>query len=136
MTNKPGRGRPTKYNNKIPARVADYTKVCLKEGTFPTIEGFAAKLKLGTRTLYDWETYRPEFSHAMDKLRDTQRELLISNGLNGGYNTRFTMFLLRANHGMREKETIVEASQNNIMNGVNAELLADALKVLESQDGQ
>jgi len=76
MSSNSGRGRPTKYNLKLIPRVTEYTKKCLKEGIFPTIEGLATKLKLGTRTLYDWESYRPDFSHAIDNLRDTQRELL------------------------------------------------------------
>ena len=113
----------------------DYTTKCLKNGIFPTIEGLASSLELGTRTLYDWEKTHADFSQAMDKLRDAQKQLLITNGLTGGYNTRFSMFLLKANHGMTEKEPLVDATQNNYMN-ISPDLLADALRLMESQDGQ
>ena len=135
MNKKTGKGRPTKYNSKITANVTAYTLKCQNEGIFPTIEGLASSLELGTRTLYDWEKIYTDFSHAMDKLRDAQKQLLITNGLTGSYNTRFSMFLLKANHGMTEKEPLVDATQNNYMN-ISPDLLADALKLMESQDGQ
>ncbi|MDH5533329.1 MAG: DNA-packaging protein [Candidatus Pacebacteria bacterium] len=127
------RGRPTKYSPKIPPAATTYTNKCLKEGVFPTIEGLSAKLKLGTRTLYDWEKLYPDFSQTMDNLRDAQRELLITNGLQGNYNTRFSMFLLKASHGMREKEPLVDSSQNNFSN-ISPELLADALTLMRSRE--
>ena len=127
------RGRPTKYNSKIPPSVTTYTNKCLKEGVFPTIEGLSAKLGLGTRTLYDWEKLHPDFSQTMDNLRDAQRELLITNGLQGNYNTRFSMFLLKASHGMTEKEPLIDNTQNNYSN-ISPELLADALTLMRSRE--
>jgi hypothetical protein len=127
------RGRPTKYSKQLLGCVTHYTKECETNQLFPTIEGFASYLKVGTRTLYDWEAQHPEFSQTMDELRDTQRHLLISNGLHGGYNTRFAMFLLKANHGMTEKEPLVNTSQNNYMN-ISPELLAEALKIVEQDE--
>jgi len=135
MIDKPKRGRPTKYNLKLISRVTEYTKKCLKEGIFPTIEGLAPKLKIGTRSIYEWEKLYPDFSQTIDNLRDTQRELLITNGLKGSYNTRFSMFLLKANHGMTEKEPLVEATQYNNMN-ISPDLMADAMELMRSRDGQ
>jgi len=129
------RGRPTRYTIKIPASVTEYTKNCLKNGTFPTIEGLAQYLGISARTIYDWEKVHSEFLQTIDTLRDTQKQLLITNGLTGGYNSRFAMFLLKANHGMAEKEQLVEATQNNYM-GISPDLLADALRLMHSQDGQ
>lgn len=78
--------------------------MCLKNGRFPTIEGLAGFLRVGTRTIYDWKSEYSDFSQTIEILLDTQRELLITGGLTGKYNTRFSMFLLKANHGMREKD--------------------------------
>jgi hypothetical protein len=61
--------------------------------------------------------------------------MLITNGLEGKYNSRFAMFLLKASHGMTEKEPLVDATQNNYMN-ISPELLADALEIMHSRDGQ
>ncbi|MBP9781076.1 hypothetical protein KBC89_00280 [Candidatus Woesebacteria bacterium] len=133
MTNKPGRGRPTKYSASVPKSLRKYTTECLLKGDFPTIEGFSAYLGVGTRTLYDWQLEYPDFSQTMNELRDTQKHHLISKGLTGGYNTRFAMFLLRANHGMSEKNALVEATQNNYMN-ISPELLADALEIMKEKE--
>lgn len=133
MTNKPGRGRPTKYTTKMPQCLRKYTTMCIESGDFPTIEGFSTKIGVGARTLYDWQAEYPDFLHTMDELRDTQKHMLISKGLTGGYNTRFAMFLLRANHGMREKEPLIEATQNSFM-GVSPDLLADALELMHSRE--
>lgn len=129
-----GRGRPSKYSSKIISLVRNYKLNCADKGIFPTIEGLASYLGVGTRTLYDWESEYPEFSQTIDKLRDTQRQLLITNGLNGTYNTRFSMFLLRAIHGITEKEPLVNATQNSFMN-ISPDLLAEAIKLMQSNDG-
>ena len=135
MKIKPRRGRPSKYTAKTPKRVREYITMCLEKEKFPTIEGLAAYLRVGTRTLHDWQTRYDEFPPAIEILKDTQRELLINNGLTGGYNTRFAMFLLKANHGMTEKDPVISATQNSFT-GISPDLLADALKLMESQDGQ
>lgn len=135
MTNKPGRGRPTRYTSKLPANVTIYTKNCLKNGVFPTIEGLATHFGVGTRTIYDWEAEYPDFSHTLEELRDTQKQLLITNGLTGSYNTRFAMFLLKANHGMSEKDPLISATQNSYMN-ISPDLLADALELMQSKGGE
>jgi hypothetical protein len=133
--NKIKRGRPSKYSSRLPARLINYTNECLENGNFPTIEGFSAYLGVGTRTLYDWQTEYPEFLQTMDDLRDTQKHLLISNGLKGDYNTRFSMFLLKANHGMAEKDPLISATQNSYMN-ISPEVLAEALKLMKSEAGR
>lgn len=130
------RGRPTKYSSKTSKYVMDYIKKCAEKEEFPTIEGLASYLKVGTRTIYDWKAKYPDFSQTIEKLMDAQRELLITNGLIGKYNTRFSMFLLKANHGMREKDPLVDATQNNNFNGISPDLMADALTILRSREAE
>lgn len=133
MSKKPGRGRPTKYTTSTINSLRKYTSNCVKSGTFPTIEGLASHLGVGTRTVYDWEAEYPDFSQTLGQLRDTQKELLITKGLTGSYNTRFAMFLLKANHGMSEKDPLIEATQNNYMN-ISPDLLADALELMNGRE--
>lgn len=135
MSNKSGRGRPSHYTIQFPIHVTEYTQKCLSNNNFPTIEGLAQYLGISTRTVYDWEKAHDGFLQTTELLRDTQKQLLITNGLTGGYNSRFAMFLLKANHGMAEKEPIVDATQNNYM-GISPDILADALRLMNSQDGQ
>ena len=133
MSIKSGRGRPTKYATSTSRRVTHYTSDCLQKGIFPTFEGLATFLGVGTRTLYDWELEHTDFLQTMDKVRDTQKQLLITNGLTGSYNTRFAMFLLKANHGMSEKDPLITATQNSYMN-ISPDLLADALELMQSRE--
>lgn len=134
MSNKPGRGRPTRYTSQTKVYVNDYTTKSMNDGVFPTIEGLAQYLGVGTRTIYDWETQHGDFSQTIEHLRDIQKQLLITNGLTGSYNTRFAMFLLKANHGMSEKEPLVATTQNNTLN-ISPELLADALQLMKQEEG-
>jgi len=53
MSIRSGRGRPTKYTTLTSKRVTHYTADCLEKGIFPTFEGLATFLGVGTRTLYD-----------------------------------------------------------------------------------
>jgi hypothetical protein len=126
-------GRPTKYTKSMPRHVAEYTKKSLEVDKLPTIEGLAVELGIGTRTLYDWETEYSDFSQTMDALRDTQRRLLIENGLNGTYSAQFAMFLLRSIHGMVDRKPDVQATQNNYSN-ISPEVLADALALMEKNN--
>lgn len=132
MSIQSGNGRPTKYTIQVLESVKEYTDNCKKNGNFPTVEGLAGTLGVGTRTLYDWEKVHTDFSHTLDILRDAQRQLLITNGLTGSYSSRFAIFLLKASHGMTEKEPLVNATQNNNLN-ISPELLADALQIMEDK---
>lgn len=127
------RGRPTKYTKETARRVIGYIKKCQKTGNFPTIEHLASELGLGTRTLYAWEKEYPAFQQTMDMLRDAQRHLLISGGLTNKYNSRFASFLLKANHGMQDRQPLVHATQNNNF-GVSPELMADAIRLIREKD--
>jgi len=127
------RGRPSKYSPQIAIDAKKYINNCLENSVFPTIEGLSLYLGVGTRTLYDWELEHADFPQTLDKLRDIQKELLITNGLTGGYNTRFSMFLLKANHGMSEKDALINATQNSYMN-ISPEVLADALNLIKNED--
>jgi hypothetical protein len=127
------RGRPTKYTKETPKRVIVYIKKCQQSDEFPTIEHLASELGVGTRTLYAWETEHLEFQHTLGMLRDAQRHLLISGGLTNKYNSRFASFLLKAAHGMQDRQPLVHATQNNNFN-ISPELMADAIKLIREKD--
>ncbi len=127
------RGRPTKYTKETPRRVMHYIKKCQENNGFPTIERLAAELAIGTRTLYTWEAEYSDFRHTLEILRDVQRDQLIRGGLSNKYNARFAAFLLKANHGMQDKQPVVNATQNNTFN-VSPELMADAIALVKEKD--
>lgn len=127
------RGRPTKYTKETPRHVMHYIKKCQQTDDFPTIEHLSSELGVGTRTLYSWEEAYSDFRQTMDMLRDAQRDLLIRGGLTNKYNSRFASFLLKANHGMQDRQPLVHATQNNNF-GVSPELMADAIRLIREKD--
>lgn len=127
------RGRPTKFTKETPRRVIRYIKKCQKNNDFITIESLASELGVGTRTLYSWEEVHSDFRQTMDMLRDAQRDQLLRGGITRKFDSRFAAFLLKANHGMQDKQPPFHAIQNNTFN-VPAEIMADAIKLIREKD--
>lgn len=126
-------GRPTKYTKETARRVMKYIKKCQEKSDFITIEHLASELGIGTRTLYSWEEIYPEFQQTMDMLRDAQRDQLLRGGVSNKFNARFSEFLLKANHGMQDRQPPINATQNNYL-GISRELMADAIKLIREKD--
>lgn len=126
-------GRPTKYTKETPRRVMKYIKMCQEKKDFITIEQLASQLGVGTRTLYAWEKEHSEFQHTLDMLRDAQRDQLIRGGIQNKLNAGVSIFLLKASHGMQDRQPLVHATQNNNFN-VSPELMADAIKIIREKD--
>ena len=116
-------GRPTDYKEEYILKVDEYLEQNTDEEVqvvkqssekyemfdnklkvkLPTIEGFARYIGVNKTTLYEWEQVQPEFSNALDKIRQEQQERLINSGLSGDYNSTIAKLILSSNHGMREK---------------------------------
>lgn len=92
-------------------------------------------MNVGTRTIYEWIDIYDDFSQTIEMLRDLQRQMLVSKGLKGEYNSRFSIFLLKANHQFRENELLINSSQNNNYLNISPELLADALRIMREEEG-
>lgn len=128
------RGRPSKYDNaRVNTCATKYINSCKKKHEIPTFEQLSGILKVGTRTLSDWEQEYPEFLLTMDILRGVQKDMLIRNGLNGKFNSRFAMFLLKANHKLHENEPLVTNTSENYLN-IQPEVLADAIRIMRSKE--
>lgn len=72
----------------------------------PTKEGFAAFIGRTSHTVDAWEDKYPDFGKAVAKIKTTQREKLLENGLSGEYNPLITKLLLSAVHGLSEKTEV------------------------------
>ena len=116
-------GRPTKYRDDMPGRVLSFIDECEASETvqLPTVEGIALTLDVATSTVELWGQVHEEFSGTLKKAKQTQKNMLMNNGLSGDYNSTIAKLILSANHGMHEK------SERNI--GV-PETLAAALAAL------
>ena len=126
-------GRPTLYNSQTPGRVFTYVKNCLQKHKVPTIPGFAMVLGVSERSIYAWRTEHEEFMQAIEVLETTQKHLVIDGGLTGKFNPRFAAFILGANHGMSDKQPIINNTQNNFLNNISADLIAEALALMHAK---
>lgn len=101
-------GRPSKYSAEIQQAANEYIDGGhISEGdVVPTVEGLAYLLELDTATLQRWEGAETAdakaFCGTLDKLKKKQAKMLISSGLDGGFNSNITKLML-ANHGYSDK---------------------------------
>lgn len=116
-------GRPSKYSPMLAERVEEYLAICkdkynqvvkqinedretydnVYEVQLPTIQGFALFLEINETTAYAWADEYPEFSKALDKIKQIQHERLVNHGLSGQYNPTIAKLILSSNHGYAEK---------------------------------
>lgn len=95
-----------KYNSKTMSIARRYLEMCNEQNMkLPTVEGLALELKVNDDTLNEWGKLHPSFKRIMTELKMRQKEQLINNGMYGGkeINVAMFIFLLKNNHGMREK---------------------------------
>lgn len=116
------RGRPTKYTDDMPNKADEYLAQSNDEWTefhktrgersdsyerivkvkLPSHERFAEFIGVNTTTLYEWEKEYPEFSKALVKILQEQKNRLVEEGLANNYNPTIAKLVLSSNHGMRE----------------------------------
>lgn len=113
-------GRPTKLTPEVLEKARGYVQWCeenpLKKLLMggkevdakrpPTVAGLACHLKVGKRTIYDWEKENKEISHVLEDIRATAERILSEQGLTGNYNPLMAKFLLSADHDKREKSDV------------------------------
>lgn len=132
-------GRPTKYKDEFVQMANEYIEKCQDtETTFhktqgassdgydriikanlPSKEGFALYIGIATSTLDEWAKKYTEFSGALGKIHQEQRNRLINKGLSGDYNSTIAKLILSANHGMAERSDITSGDEKIIPQIVN-----------------
>ena len=133
-------GAPSKYKESFVEELEEYfdiepyeerlEKVITKDGVyeipkdvandFRTLSGFAKKIGVTRKTLYEWEKNYPEFGKAMDMARDSQERFIVVNGLKSLINSTFAIFTAKNVLGWRDKQPD-EVDQVNVNNNVNVD---------------
>lgn len=113
MSDKPTKGRPTKYTEDMPQILLDYFNVDLFDTVseevasqgkavavvkrvpkrLPTFERFCVDNNLHHSTLLDWKRKYPDFSEAYDKAKYCQKDFLMQHGLLGTHNAGYSKFV-------------------------------------------
>jgi hypothetical protein len=110
-------GRPTSYSDALINEIPKYlSTVGREQTTLPTRYGFARYINVNDDTLVEWEKSYPQFSAAIKKVDQAQKEQLMNDGMYGGkeVNPGMAIFLLKANHGLIE-------TQRTELTGANGE---------------
>lgn len=100
-------GRPTLYKAEMDKKVADYYTEKLKKRELPIVEEVALLLDVDIDTLESWVNGKTlvasdEFIGTIKKIKTLQKIILMTTGLGGNVNTAMAIFLLKANHNMKD----------------------------------
>jgi len=107
-------GQPTKFTKETPDLVYKYTSRCVDVGMIPTLEGLAGELGVVPDTIQEWKkpnnnrlvkTHR-KYSVSISNLLAKQSEMMQWHGLTGKYSTPMAIFLLKNNHGFKDKHQV------------------------------
>lgn len=98
------RGRSTKYDVKALNEAESYVEKCHDSNTIPYIEELALLLSVDDDTLVEWAKQHDEFSATLKRLKMLQKLYLKQGALEKRLQPHIAVFLLKANHGLNEKE--------------------------------
>ncbi len=98
--------RPTKYSDKIPAKVRKYMESYRDfEEVIPTLAGCARYIGISRDTLNEWRKHddKKKLSDALDILEGHQEIELTNKGLLGIFNPTIAKLQLVTKHGYSDK---------------------------------
>lgn len=146
MTEKNKGGRPSKYDPKYCEEIVAFFnrepsvplihdgEVMMHKGEpimvacrLPTFEMFALSIGVHRETLRNWADANPEFFAAYKKAEDYQKEILIQNGLSGGYEKTFAIFTAKNVTDMNDKQQIDHSSSDRSMSPSRIEIVAPSM---------
>ncbi len=105
-------GRPTKYNDEVIRRTAEYLENYGDYGDLiPSVAGLSQVLNVTRERLVIWakDRNKGEFNRIVSQLRNAQERALITGGLNASFNPGIAKLLL-TKHGYHDKP---ESSQGD-----------------------
>lgn len=115
-------GQPTKYNEKMLQKAKDYLTFSLKNKNLPLIEELARLCEVDTDTINNWSNESYEFFGAIKRIKELQKERIILKGFSAK-NPTFSIFMLKANHGMIETEKQIQETDRSINVNITREAL-------------
>lgn len=121
-------GAPSKYKKEYCEQIIEffdidpYREIELDKGRvqriankLPTFERFASNIGVVVNTLRNWADEFPEFLKAYNECEQLQKEILVQNGLIGGYQNNFAVFVAQNFTDMKVKQEIDNKSSDGSM---------------------
>ena len=115
MTQNKQRGRPSKYtgDKDIVPKVYEFIEECKEKEILPSKAGLGLHLGVTKETIHSWCNNHPEFLSAIKKVEQFQEQMLMNESFMNGKNATMAIFLLKNNHGYKDK-TEVDTTANVI----------------------
>lgn len=126
-------GRPSKFNEGMIQKAKDYLAECMigteivnKKGEkvrtkkLPLIEELARLCGVDGDTIVEWCSKNEDFSAAIKAIKNLQKERIILKGFSAS-NPTFSIFMLKANHGMMETEKQVLIADRDVKVSITRE---------------
>jgi hypothetical protein len=112
-------GRPSDYDPKYCDMIIDYFAVDhtmlngrqVEGAELPQFTAFARSIGVARSTLHKWTQEFPDFSDAYNTARQLQEELIANNAMKNRYNAYFAQFMLKNNHGWKDKTEVDQTIQ-------------------------
>ena len=99
-------GRPSKYDPSYPDKLLQFFRDRAGEQTLVMLLDFAESIGVTYDCLDDWQRVHPKFFHAVKNVMRFQEMQLAREGLAGHWNPAMSIFLLKNNHGYRDRHDI------------------------------
>jgi hypothetical protein len=137
-TEKKKGGRPTKYRPWMIKKAKEYIESCSREQTeLPTIDGLALVLGVDDQRISDYSKKYPKFCATIKNLKHKQKNQLINDGMYGGkqVNAAMAIFLLKANHGLKDGSQVnvnIDARRQYVVNAPARDHLESSSKTSRS----
>lgn len=120
--------RPTKYSEEIIEKTEKYLTEYKSLGyKIPSIASLAVYLNITRETVHDWMRNIPEFSYIIKILLSKQEADLLSNGLDGTYNSTITKLIL-SKHNYSDRVETDHRSSDGSMSPAHGEAVLEALQ--------
>lgn len=121
-------GRPTDYRPEYCQMIVDHFSIepfevetdhqgkpIITANKLPTLTNFAMKIGVCRDTIHEWSRTHPAFSDAVKKAKELQEEILMQNGLFGGYDKTFAIFTAKNVCGWKDKHEVDHQSSDGSM---------------------
>jgi len=128
VEDKRGVGRPSKYNEGMLQKANSYLMECLmgemkdEKRTYklPLIEELARLCEVDSETVMNWTQEDEQFFDTIKRIKELQKERIINKGFTAK-NPTFSIFMLKANHGMMETEKQVLVQDRDVKVSITRE---------------
>ena len=112
-------GRPSKYTAEMPEKLVEFFNIPEKKKEdgktvgeeYPMVIDFCLLVGITNSTFFKWCQDHSAFSDAYSHCKKIQEKFLVKNSIQNRYNPYFSQFVLKNNHGWKDKQEVEQTVQ-------------------------